>query len=191
MVPREQLGCPRGLGRLPRCPWPPASRRLGTSKRLPRCSPPRLPGARRFGAAPPLAAPVARCSSLRSVASRPVRSRLRLVDSSRFPLPSARRLRSEDSVIQPRLACAPRYVAYLREGITPGQGVFLNPQGYPRTFSSIPRNLHVVHRSCTGMSPDLRPLGSDFVDGTAAFGVEWQPMTRFTSRHLATIAIIT
>jgi len=169
MVPREQLGCPRGLGRLPRCPWPPASRRLGTSKLLPRCSPPRLPGARRFGAAPPLAAPVARCSSLRSVASRPVRSRLRLVNQSRFPLPSARRLRSEDSVIQPRLACAPRYVAYLREGITPGQGVFLNPQGYPRTFSSIPRNLFFVHCSCTGMYTDLRPARSDFVDGSPAF----------------------
>jgi hypothetical protein len=41
------------------------------------------------------------------------------------------------------------------------------------------------------MSPDLRPHWSDFVDGTAAFGVEWQPMTRFTSRHLVTIAIIT
>ena len=135
--PRVQLGCPRGLGRClaargPRQaggPWPRSCAR-------------------------PLAAPVARCSSLRSVASRPVRSRLRLVNQSRFPLPSARRLRSEDSVIQFRLACAPRYVAYLRERITPGQGVFLNPQGYPRTFSSIPRFLHFVHRSCTGMSPD-------------------------------------
>ena len=117
---------------------------------------PGKPAARYLEAvAPLLAAPVARCSSLRSVASRPVRSRLRLVDSSRFPLPSARRLRSEDSVIQPRLACAPRYVAYLRERITAGQGVFLNPQGYPRTFSTIPRNLLFFHRSCTGMSPVL------------------------------------
>jgi hypothetical protein len=93
------------------------------------------PAARCTEAAVPLAAPVARCSSLRSVASRPARSRLRLVSRSRFPLCSARRLCSEDSVIQPRLACAPRYVGYTRECITPGQGVFSNPQGYPRTFS--------------------------------------------------------
>jgi hypothetical protein len=142
-------------------------------------------------AAPPLAAPVARCSSLWCVASCPTRSRLRLVNRSRFPPRSARRRRSEDSVIRSRLACAPRYVGYLRGWITPGQGVFLNPQGYPRTFSSIPRNLLVVHRSFTGMSPDLRPRRSDFVDGTTAFGVEWQPMNRFTARHLATRAIIT
>ena len=137
--PRVQLGCPRGLGR---CLAARGPRQAGGS--VPR------------SVAPLLAAPVARCSSLRSVASRPVRSRLRLVDSSRFPLPSARRLRSEDSVIQPRLACAPRYVGYLRGRITAGQGVFLNPQGYPRTFSSIPRNLLVFHCSCTGMSPDRR-----------------------------------
>ena len=127
------------------------------------------PSTRCTEAASPLAAPVARCSSLRSVASRPARSRLRLVNRSRLPLCSARRLRSEDSVIQFRLACAPRYVAYIRGPITPGQGVFSNPQGYPRKFPPIPRNSGVVHRSCTGKSPDLRPTGSDFVDGTAAF----------------------
>ena len=155
---RRVLGCSWGApvasagASLPVASGKPAARGL---EALPLRSPPRLPGARRFRAAPPLAAPVARCSSLRSVASRPVRSRLRLVDQSRFPLPSARRLRSEDSVISPRLACAPRYVGYLRERITAGQGVFLNPQGYPRTFSSIPRNLLFFHRSCTGMSPDL------------------------------------
>jgi hypothetical protein len=162
---------------VPRCPWPPASRRLGASKRWPLRSPPRLPGARRFGAAPPLAAPVARCSSLRSVASRPARSRLRLVNWGRFPLRSARRLRSEDSVVQSRLACAPRYDAYLRERITPGQGVFLNPQGYPRSFSPIPRILRFVHRSCTEMSPDGRPWRSAFVDAGAALrlnGRRWQ-----------------
>ena len=127
------------------------------------------PAARCTEAAVPLAAPVARCSSLPSVASRPVRSRLRLVSRSRFPLCSARRLCSEDSVIQPRLACAPRYVGYIRECIMPGQGVFSNPQGYPRSFSSIPRKVRLVHRSCTGMSPDLRPHGSDFVDWPLAF----------------------
>ncbi len=114
---------------VPRCPWPPASRRLGAPKR-----------------APPLAAPVARCSSLRSVASRPVRSRLRLVSQSRFPPRSARRRRSEDSVIRPRLACAPRYDGYIRGCITPGQEVFLNPQGYPRNFFVNPQNSSVVHR---------------------------------------------
>jgi hypothetical protein len=66
--PRKQLGCPRGSRSVLLCPWPPASRRLGASKR-----------------APPLAAPVARDSSLRSEASRPGRSRLLLVSRSRFP----------------------------------------------------------------------------------------------------------
>jgi len=161
---RRVLGCSWGApvasagASLPVAPGKPVARCL---EALPHCSPLRLPGARRCGAAPPLAAPVARCSSLRSVASRPVRSRLRLVNQSRFPLPSARRLRSEDPVIRFRLACAPRYVAYLRERITPGQGVFLNPQGYPRTFSSIPRNVRVVHRSCTGMSPDSPARAGD------------------------------
>src|SRR4051794_29135639 len=155
---------------VPRCPWPPASRRLGASKLVLIRSPHRLPGARRFCAAPPLAAPVARCSSLRSVASRPVRSRLRRVDSSRFPLPSARRLRSEDSVIQPRLACAPRYVAYLREPETPGQGVFSNPQGYPRTFSPIPRNLVFVHCSYTGMPPAVPSKSSPSLTDPPPYG---------------------
>jgi hypothetical protein len=177
---RRVLGCSWGApvasagASLPVAPGKPVARCL---EALPRCSPLRLPGARRCGAAPPLAAPVARCSSLRSVASRPVRSRLRLVNQSRFPLPSARRLRSEDPVIRFRLACAPRYVAYLRERITPGQGVFLNPQGYPRTFSSIPRNVRVFHRSCTGMSPDPRALSSGFVDGSRAIrlnGRRWR-----------------
>lgn len=146
--PREQLGCPRGLGR---CSAARGLRQAVDSVHRSCFS------ARRSG-----------CPVL--VASKrgftPRRSRLRLVNRSRFPLCSARRLRSEDSVIQFRLACAPRYVAYLRERITPGQGVFLNPQGYPRTFSSIPRNVRVVHRSCTGMSPDPRALSSGFVDGS-------------------------
>ena len=136
-----------------RCPWPPASRRLGAPKLLLR-SPLRLPGARRFEAwlhAPPESPPPR--------------------EPEPFSPCSARRFRSEDSVIQFRLACAPRYVAYIRGPITPGQGVFSNPQGYPRKFPSIPRNTGVVHRSCTGKSPDLRPTGSDFVDGTAAFGL--------------------
>jgi hypothetical protein len=154
MVPREQLGCPHGFGRC-------------FAARGPRPK----PATRCTEAAPPLAAPVARCSSLRSVASRPVRSRLRLVNRSRFPPCSARRRCSEDSVIQSRLACAPRYVGYIRECIIPGQGVFSNPQGYPRTFSSIPRIFSVVHRSCTGMSPDLRLPESDFVDESAAVGL--------------------
>ena len=70
MVPRVQLGCPRGSAGASRpvAPGKPAARGL---EAVPVRSPPRLPGARRFGAAPPLAAPVARCSSLRSVASRP------------------------------------------------------------------------------------------------------------------------
>jgi hypothetical protein len=151
--PREQLGCPRGLGR---CSAARGLRQAVDSVHRSCFS------ARRSG-----------CPVL--VASKrgftPRRSRLRLVNRSRFPLCSARRLRSEDSVIQFRLACAPRYVAYTRGPITPGQGVFSNPQGYPRKFPSIPRNTGVVHRSCTGKSPDLRPTGSDFVDGTAAFGL--------------------
>ena len=43
------VGVPPWLRPVPRCPWPPASRQLGAPKLL-LCSPPRLPGARRFGA---------------------------------------------------------------------------------------------------------------------------------------------
>ena len=144
---------------------PGRSRQLGAPKLLLR-SPPRLPGARRFRAwlhAPPESPPPR--------------------EPEPFSPRSARRRRSEDSVIRSRLACAPRYVGYIRECIIPGQGVFSNPQGYPRTFSSIPRNLDVVHRSCTGMSPDLRPSGSDFVDGTAAVGLNGRRWHN-TSRRL-------
>ena len=71
---RRVLGCSWGApvalagASLPVASGKPAARGL---EALPVRSPPRLPGARRFRAAPPLAAPVARCSSLRSVASRP------------------------------------------------------------------------------------------------------------------------
>jgi hypothetical protein len=160
------VGVPPWPRPVPRCPWPPASRWLGASKRCPAARRSGCPVLVAGGAAPPLAAPVARCSSLRSVASRPVRSRLRLVNQSRFPLPSARRLRSEDPVIRFRLACAPRYVAYLRERITPGQGVFLNPQGYPLNFffnpqkcSSRPPFMHRDVPKSTGSS-------RGFVDGS-------------------------
>ena len=99
MVPWEQLGCPM-VRSVPRCPWSPASRQLGPPKLLLR-SPPRLPGARRFAA----------CSSTRRpgcpvlVASErgfsPRRSRLRLVNQSRFPSARpegvARRTRSSSS----------------------------------------------------------------------------------------------
>lgn len=65
-----------------------------------------------------------------------------------------------DPVSRPRLACAARYESYSRERETPGQGVFLNPQGYPPNFSSIPRNWSVVHlpytTSCTALSPARR-----------------------------------
>jgi len=148
------VGVPPWPRPVPRCPWPPAE--AGNSVHR-SCSSARRPG----------------CPVL--VASErgftPRRSRLRLVNRSRFPPRSARRRCSEDSVIRFRLACAPRYVGYIRECIIPGQGVFSNPQGYPRTFSSIPRIFSVVHRSCTGMSPDLRLAGSDFVDGSAVVGL--------------------
>ena len=68
-----------------------------------------------------------------------------------FPSPSALRLRSTDSVSQPRLACAVRYVAYLRERETPGQGVLSNPQGYPPNFLFTHKKHCVIHRSCTGL----------------------------------------
>ena len=68
-----------------------------------------------------------------------------------FPSPSTLRLRSTDSVSQPRSACAVRYVAYLRGRETPGQGVLLNPQGYPPNFLFTHKKCCVIHRSCTGL----------------------------------------
>jgi hypothetical protein len=93
------------------------------------------------------------------VVSRSDRTRSHLVDRTRFRSSITRRCSTIVSVSRPRLACAARYVAYLRERETPGQEVFSNPQGYPRNFSSIPRNPPVVHHSytpsCTGLSPDV------------------------------------
>jgi len=103
-------------------------------------SPLRLPGARRFklrSSARRSGCPALVASDL--AASRPDRNRSRLVSRARFPPDSPRRLPPKDSLSRPRLACALRYGAYLRERETPGQEVFLNPQGYPRNFSSIPR----------------------------------------------------
>jgi hypothetical protein len=80
---------PRSFGPLPRRPSPPASRRLGTSKRSPRCSP--LPVARSLVA-----------SEL--VASHPARTRLHLVNRARLRSPAARGPPSNDS--------APSYCYY-------------------------------------------------------------------------------
>ena len=80
-----------------------------------------------------------------------------------FPSPSALRLRSTDSVSQPRSACAVRYVAYLRGRETPGQVLLLNPQGYPPNFLFTHKKCCVIHRSCTGLptvpGARWRPLG--------------------------------
>ena len=155
---------------VPRCPWPPASRRLGTSKLVLIRSPLRLPGARRFCAAPPLAAPVARCSSLRSVASRPVRSRLRRVDSSRFPLPSAqgfvRRTRSSSPVWR-ALPGTSHTFANQKPQV---KGYFPIPRVIPRTFSPIPRNLVFVHCSYTGMSPAVPSKSSPSLTDPPPYG---------------------
>jgi hypothetical protein len=86
-----------------------------------------------------------------------------------FPSPSALRLRSTDSVSQPRSACAVRYVAYLRERETPGQGVLSNPQGYPLNFLFTHKKHCVIHRSCTGL-PTARA-----VDSGAAAAVPTSP----------------
>jgi hypothetical protein len=71
-----------------------------------------------------------------------------------------------------RLACACRCVAYFARCVFPGQGVFLNTQGYPPKFPSIPRNFPFVHRPCTGWCTGLctiRPSGRARLvdDGTA------------------------
>jgi hypothetical protein len=68
-----------------------------------------------------------------------------------FPSPSALRPCSTDSVSQPRLACAVRYVAYLRERETAGQELLLNPQGYPPNFPFTHKKYWFIHRSCTGL----------------------------------------
>ncbi len=107
--------------------------------------------------------PVARrLGTSQRVASRPVRNRFRLVDRARSPIRSTRRLPSSNSVARSRSACALRYDEHNREHETPGQEVFLNPQGYPLNFSFVPRILASVHRSCTVLSPDFE--GRDRVD---------------------------
>ncbi len=88
-------------------------------------------------------------SSWRLVASRPYRTRFRIVSRVRFPPRSTRRSVSKDSVSRPRCACAPRYGAHLRGHETAGQEVILNPQGYPPNFSLFPRNARIVHRPFT------------------------------------------
>ena len=145
-VLRSSWGAPSVFDPLPRRPWPPASRWLGASKRSPRCSP--LPVARSLVA-----------SEL--VASRPVRSRSRLVDRERFPPPATRRPPSKDSVSRPRLACAPRYEAYIRGRKTPGQEVFSKDTGLSTTnFAQIPR---ISLRSSTARHTGLSPAHGLFI----------------------------
>ena len=140
----------------------------------PRCST-RCPAARdpRQAVAPVRRSASPRCSPLpvaRSlvaselVASHPVRSRSRLVGRERFPPPAARRPPSKDSVSRPRLACAPRYEAYLRERKTPGQEVFRKTQGYPRTNRTNPQN---SSRSSTASYTGLSPAHGLFIPSSS------------------------
>jgi hypothetical protein len=157
--PRVQLGCPRGLGR---CLAARGLRQAG--------------GPWPRSVAPPLAAPVARCSSLRSVASRPVRSRLRLVNQSRFPLPSARRLRSEDSVIWFRLA---RCVHL--PGVVPFGSCTAPDRTRPSSGCARPECRSVAPNVCRG-----RGLGGFETGPAAAQGPWWwrsapRPPARLTS----------
>lgn len=62
------------------------------------------------------------------------------------------------SVSPSRFACALRYVHHCREHKSPGQEVFLNPQGYPLNNSSIPRILSFVHRAFTAVYTPLSPV---------------------------------
>ncbi len=63
-----------------------------------------------------------------------------------------------DSASGPGQRCAFRYGAYLREPITPGQGVLLNSQGSPQNFLVTHRKRQFIHRSCTGL-PTLDAAG--------------------------------
>ena len=84
-----------------------------------------------------------------------------------------------DSVPRSRSACALRYGAYVRERITPGQGVFFNSQGYPQNFLVTPRNPAFIHRSCTGRAQDCphdrRSHRCATVDAARSRPVEWSP----------------
>ena len=128
---------------MPRRPWPAVARRLGSSRHAPPLAASGCPVTRRCGA----------------MASRPARTRSRLVGRERFPPPAARRPPSKDSVSRPRFACALRYEAYLREHKTPGQAVFLKSQGYPLNFFLIPRIHPFVHQQRTGC-PQRTPRSS-------------------------------
>jgi hypothetical protein len=116
--------------------------------------------------------PVARRLGAQSeVVSRSVRTRSRLVDRVRFPPPTTRRCSMKDSVSRPRSACAARYEGHFRERETPGQAVFLNPQGYPPNFSSIPSFSSVVHLLCTHRA-QVCPQNGPFARGPClTFGV--------------------
>ena len=114
-----------------------------------------------------------------------------------FPLPSTLRLRSADSVSQPRSACAVRYVAYLRERETPGQGVLLNPQGYPPNFlfthkkycvhpPLVHRSAHSSRRSRVGL--DESSMTGCHVDEASASGLNVPSMSSRTD--LAAFIII-
>ncbi len=100
--------------------------------------------------------PVARCDEAGGFSLRPEP----LSPRGRGPSPTP--IRPEDRsgtepVPRPGLRCALRYVAYSREGKTPGQEVFLNPQGYPLNFFEVPRNSVVVHRAFTRVYTALSP----------------------------------
>ena len=160
MLPRPRLGAS-----LPVATGKPVTRCRSSRAPMPEAvlallrSPLRLPGARRFGAwllAPPESPPPR--------------------EPEPFSPRSARRRRSEDSVSRPRLACAPRYGGYLRECNNPrSRGIFESPGLSPKLFRQSPEIFHVVHRSCTGISPDLR-LGQrrrTSLTDAAVVRVEW------------------